>query len=70
MEAALQAAHRELAAVTKQREQLARQLGGIASKIGAGVLPQPADLELPAGVPAQDAALEGKLSTFLSVTFE
>jgi hypothetical protein len=43
----LKSSQHELAAIQKQRDDLARQLALIAEKISSGVIPDPADLAVP-----------------------
>ena len=46
----------ELAAIQKQRDDLARQLALVADKIGSGVIPDPADFTVPQHIAAAAGA--------------
>ena len=48
----LKGSQHELAAIQKQRDDLARQLALVADKIGSGVIPDPADFTVPQHIAA------------------
>ena len=48
----LKSSQHELAAIQKQRDDLARQLAHVAEKISSGVIPDPADLAVPEHIKA------------------
>lgn len=55
---ALRASQHERDALAAQRDGLARQLAAVAAKIGAGVIPEPAELAVPAHIAAAAAGAQ------------